>query len=235
MKEKNNNIFVVIIVILSILLIISIGYTIYDKIESSKTQDEEIKMLTKQEAEELFGKIVKDPIIENVVFDNKSGELKVSDMDNNQLGAIIYANMGGSGKKEICNTELEDNLINLGIISKIDEGQYDCKIIDIYEFDKVKEVAKSLFGKNYNLVINQSSINDSFYYYDEGNMAIFRYPGASYEDYIELKDYKLENDTAVLNIETNFPAGEGYEKDNYKLRFKLDDDNYYFYSIEKLD
>ena len=42
LKEKNNNIFVVIIVILSILLIISIGYTIYDKIESSKTQDEEI-------------------------------------------------------------------------------------------------------------------------------------------------------------------------------------------------
>ena len=64
LKEKNNNIFVVIIVILSILLIISIGYTIYDKIESSKTQDEEIKMLTQQEAQELFEKIVKDPIIE---------------------------------------------------------------------------------------------------------------------------------------------------------------------------
>ena len=234
MKEKNNNIFVVIIVILSILLIISIGYTIYDKIESSKTQDEEIKMLTQQEAQELFEKIVKDPIIE-FAFPTKTGELKVSDMDNSQIGAIIYAKMSGSGKKEICNTELEDDLINLGIISKIDEGQYDCKIIDIYEFDKVKEVAKSLFGKNYNLVINQSSINDSFYYYDEGNMAIFRYPGASYEDDIELKDYKLENDTAGLNIETNFPAGEGYEKDNYKLRFKLDDDNYYFYSIEKLD
>ena len=229
MKEKNNNILVVIIVILSIFLIISIGYTVYDKIESSKQDNEETVILTKQDAEELFGRIVKDPIIENVVFANKSGELKVSDMNNTQIGAIIYANMSESDKTEICNTELEDDLIDLGIISKINEGQYDCKIIDIYEFDKAKEVAKSLFGKNYNLVINQSSINDSFYYYDEGNMAIFRYAGASYEEIYNLKDYKLENNMALLNIE------DIHSNIEYKLKFKSDDDNYYFYSIEKLD
>lgn len=234
MKEKNNNIFVVIIVILSILLIISIGYTIYDKIESSKTQDEEIKMLTQQEAQELFEKIVKDPIIE-FAFPTKTGELKVSDMDNNQIGAIIYANMSETDKYEICNTVVEDELIDLGIISKSGEGQYDCTVSAL-SLDKIKEISKSIFGEDYEFIPTQTADNDaSFYYYEKRDIVIFRYAGATYNDYVELKDYKLENDTAVLNIETNFPAGEGYEKDNYKLRFKLDDDNYYFYSIEKLD
>ena len=39
---------------------------------------------------------------------------------------------------------------------------------------------------------------------------------------------------AILNIELNYPAGEGYEKDHYRIKFKTDNGSYYFYSIEKL-
>ena len=39
---------------------------------------------------------------------------------------------------------------------------------------------------------------------------------------------------AILNIELNYPAGEGYDQDHYRIKFKTDNRSYYFYSIEKL-
>lgn len=178
------------------------------------------------EAEDLFDKVVKDPAIEYAIL-GAVGELKVTNMDNTQLGALLLADIDEDEYLNICGTQSEEDLKSLGIIGARGVGQYDCSNVIVVSLDEVNEASKDLFGKI--LEFNTAGA-DNFYYYEKGKIAVFKYTTVGFEDwYFKLDNYYINDNIATIEIKST-PSYANYK---YKINFEVSGDDYYLYSISK--
>ena len=85
-----------------------------------------------------------------------------------------------------------------------------------------------------NIIENNTEKVVPYYYFENKDIVVFKYSNTTYQEFAKLISFKNDDMFAILNIELNYPAGEGYDQDHYRIKFKTDNGSYYFYSIEKL-
>lgn len=241
-KNKGINITGIIFKVLMVLILAFVIYTLYIKISDkmpstidSNNNNISIKNneFTKLEAKKLFDKIVKDPAI-NYSFPTKESELLLKDMTLEQKLSIVFSNMEDEKLHKVCNTELEDELLQIGFLSSKSTLGSEC--FNYYaSVDDVLTTAKLVFGSEYTLNIeNNIEKVVPYYYFEDKNIVVFKYSNTTYQEFGKLISFKTENEFSILNIELNYPAGEGYAQEHYKIRFVKDNGSYYFYSIERI-
>ncbi len=244
---KNNNILTVVLALIVGISIGIFGLSIYQNINNinnnnnqeenannNQNQVEENNTVTSvdfETANKLFRRIIIDqPSIDIVsVFEENQNKKAwtVDELDADYLVEIISKSTKLQ-KAEICGTQHETYLIQQGIISVKNEGQWHCERNIFYTIDSIKEASKEVFGKELTqFTMPTRDENSAYYYYQNGNIGVFRFAGVSVANYT-VEDYYVKN--AVLSIEFS----NQNTKDNYKINFKVSGANFYFESIEKL-
>lgn len=241
-QKKGISITKIIFSLLLVAIFLFISYTIYTKIKEKKPNivnsnnnnaSVEKKGFSKLEATKLFEKIVKDPT-PSYSYPTKKGELLLDDMTLEQKLAIIFSNIDSNKLNKVCGSELEDDLLQNGFLSTRSVEGSEC--FSYYaHIDDILTTSKLIFGPKYTLdVENNTEKVVPYYYFEDKNIIVFKYSNTTYQEFAKLISFKTEDEFAIINIELNYPAGEGYEKDHYRIKFKSDNGSYYFYSIEKL-
>lgn len=250
---KNNNILTVVLALIVGISIGIFGLSIYQNInninnnnnqeenvnnnqnqdngENNKEENNTVTSVDFKRVNQLFGRIIiEQPSIGIVSVFSENPNKKVWTIDELEADYLIeiISKSNKLQKAKMCGTEHESYLIKQGIISGKNEGQWTCERDIFYTIDSIKEASKELFGRELNKFITPTTdSNSAYYYYENGNIGIFRFAGLTAVQYT-IDDYYIKN--AVLSIEFS----NKNTKDNYKLNFKISGEKFYFESIEKL-
>lgn len=249
---KNNNILTVVLTLIVGISIGIFGLSVYQTMNSDKNNQEEnvnnnqelensqngeeqnntVTSVDFKKVKELFERIIiPDTVASSFVrmfYDVPNKKIwSVDEMSTTYLVEIMRES-NKLEKVEICDTEFEKELIQKGVISVKYTGQWTCKTGMFYTIDSIKKVSKEIFGKELPQFTKiTTDINSSYYYYEKANIGIFFFAGAD-SNSSTIENYYIKNN--VLSIEFNSNVTE----ENYKLNFKIEGENFYFESIEKL-
>lgn len=196
--------------------------------EENKENDQ-VTSVSYKEVKELFKEIVNYPPVNvlDAFLENPSKTTLTVEEINADFLAYLLQGSSKLEKPQICGTVHEKNLIDLRIISEIDAGQYDCESDIFYTIDSIKEASKEFFGKELpQFTTANPKKYPAYYYYEAGNIGIFKYSGMSYPDY-SITDFYIKN--SVLSIEFS-----NSKNASYKLNFRVSGQNFYLESIDKL-
>lgn len=241
-QKKGISITKLIFSLLLVAICVFVFYTIYTKVKEKKPNvvnsnnnnaSVEKKEFTKLEATKLFERIISDPA-PSYSYPTKKGELLLDDMTLEQKLAIVFSNIDSNKLNKVCSTDLEDELLQNGFLSSKSVEGSEC--FNYYaSVDDILATSKLIFGPNYTLDIeNNTEKVVPYYYFENKDIVVFKYSNTTYQEFGKLISFKNDDMFAILNIELNYPAGEGYDQDHYRVKFKSNNGSYYFYSIEKL-
>jgi len=242
MEEKKNKNMVVIIIILCLLLVGAVGFIVYDKSfrtnqnnnnqENEKIQDKEELDIKNEYVLSLYRKatgsgqyiaeaFTRDANLEDVYYD--FDKTLATELTHDSKMFLAFASISDEDKDHIdINNSSED-------MSK-----------NTYTFHSavLKEAFKKVFGENVS--------------FENGD---FDYPECKYDKDNDIYTCKFDGGASMTGVSSNMVSAYKYsdrieinvsagryepsndtkvDLGNYKYTFKLEDGNYYFYSVEKI-
>ena len=235
--EKKNNGLLIVTIILAVLLILSIGYTVYSfsesKKESNKDSNESVNEFNKEKVVNYIVDKFKFEIDDNdgsiglQFFYEDIGKKETSYSKDYVSKVGIYFNEKSYKKYDKCPESIKQEMIEKGLTSE------NCEEFNFISKEDVEKIVHEYFGKNVTL-----GEIDYYKYLPDNAVYVKTRPIQTGPVSAELYDSKMTtNDEIELYYKYYFISGGPNRKDNstVKYTFKLEDSNWIFYSANQLD